>query len=199
MIALEFAVKLFQLAVKDIGAEDQFFPGRRAGFGARSLATIRRMGGRLARETLREVSDQGVAESKIKTFVRAHIRYAGTDTALIVPAFGITSGSRQGKVSLAAMKSAFERAHRSQFGFIDRSNCYSRMDQHIVAFTRVGYTRQTHFPSHAGKFHRSLDERWFNGLHFDDFSGDRQTHLSFYLSERRSPIVLPRAHHRSAE
>src|SRR5262249_41839104 len=89
--------------------------------GARALASVRRTGGRLARETLREVSDQGVAQSRIKTFVRAHIRYAGTDTALIVPAFGITSGSRQAEVSMAAIKSAFEKAHRSQFGFIDRN------------------------------------------------------------------------------
>ena len=42
-------------------------------------------------------------------FVRAHIRYAGTDTALVVKAG-----------SLATMKSAFEKAHKAQFGFIDR-------------------------------------------------------------------------------
>ena len=89
--------------------------------GARALATIRRTGGRLARETLREVSEQRVAQSKIKTFVRAHIRYAGTDTALIVPAFAITPISRDIKMSLARMKAAFEKAHRSQFGFIDRN------------------------------------------------------------------------------
>ena len=41
--------------------------------------------------------------------VRAHIRYAGTDTALVVKAG-----------SLAAMKSGFEKAHKAQFGFIDR-------------------------------------------------------------------------------
>src|SRR5215471_9083553 len=84
--------------------------------GARALATIKRTGGRLARETLREVSEQRVAQSKIKTFVRAHIRYAGTDTALIVPAFAITTVSKQTKMPLARMKSAFEKAHRSHFG-----------------------------------------------------------------------------------
>ena len=41
--------------------------------------------------------------------MRAHIRYAGTDTALVVKAG-----------TLAAMKAAFEKAHKAQFGFIDR-------------------------------------------------------------------------------
>ncbi len=41
---------------------------------------------------------------------RAHIRYAGTDTALVVNAG-----------PLPAMKRAFEKAHKACFGFIDRN------------------------------------------------------------------------------
>ena len=41
--------------------------------------------------------------------MRAHIRYAGTDTPLVVEAG-----------TLAKMKSAFEKAHKARFGFIDR-------------------------------------------------------------------------------
>ena len=42
--------------------------------------------GRAARQARRkaEVAGQGVPAGKIKIFVRAHIRYAGTDTALVV-------------------------------------------------------------------------------------------------------------------
>src|SRR5579862_180730 len=58
----------------------------------------------------KEVAGQGVAAATIKVIVRAHIRYAGTDTALVVKAG-----------SLAAMKRAFEAAHKARFGFIDRS------------------------------------------------------------------------------
>src|SRR6185503_12388351 len=47
---------------------------------------------------------------KTKVFVRAHVRYAGTDTPLVVAA-----GSG------AAMKRAFEKAHKARFGFIDRT------------------------------------------------------------------------------
>ena len=78
-------------------------------FDTKSLAAIKRIGGRLSKDVSKEVAGQGVPAKGIKVFVRAHIRYAGTDTALVVK-----SGS------LATMKSAFEKAHKSQFGFIDR-------------------------------------------------------------------------------
>jgi len=79
-------------------------------FGGKALAEIKKTGGRLARETKTEVVGQGVPAAKIKVFTRAHIRYAGTDTALVVAAG-----------SLPAMQRAFEKAHKARFGFIDRS------------------------------------------------------------------------------
>ena len=92
----------------------------------------------------------------IAVHVRAHIRYSGTDTALVVPAYtvapsfetrpsgapqdeGRSMGLAQNSVpphpeearsavskdeaapSLAAMKSAFEAAHKARFGFVDES------------------------------------------------------------------------------
>ena len=79
-------------------------------FGAKGLAAIRREGARLGKDAKAEVAGQGVAAGRIKTVVRAHIRYAGTDTALVVDAG-----------ALASMTSAFEKAHKARFGFIDRS------------------------------------------------------------------------------
>jgi 5-oxoprolinase (ATP-hydrolysing) len=78
-------------------------------FGARALATLRKTGTRLGKETKNEVAAQGVPTRDITVIVRAHIRYAGTDTAL-----GVKAGS------LAEMKGAFEKAHKAQFGFVDR-------------------------------------------------------------------------------
>jgi 5-oxoprolinase (ATP-hydrolysing) len=75
----------------------------------KALRTIGTVASRLAGETRDEVASQGVPSRSIKVIVRAHIRYAGTDTALVVKAG-----------SLAVMQAAFERAHRAQFGFIDR-------------------------------------------------------------------------------
>ena len=78
--------------------------------GAKALAAIKREGGRLGKDAKAEVAGQGVPAGKIKVIVRAHIRYAGTDTPLVVEAG-----------TLAKMKSAFEKAHKARFGFIDRA------------------------------------------------------------------------------
>jgi len=78
--------------------------------GAKSLAAIKREGSRLGKDAKAEVAGQGVPTNQIAVIVRAHIRYAGTDTPLIVEAD-----------TLPKMKSAFEKAHKARFGFIDRS------------------------------------------------------------------------------
>ncbi|HET9715466.1 MAG TPA: hydantoinase B/oxoprolinase family protein [Pseudolabrys sp.] len=78
--------------------------------GNKAVGAIARIGARLGKAVKSEVAGQGVAANKIKVHIRAHIRYAGTDTALVVPA-----GSG------AAMKRAFEKAHKARFGFVDRT------------------------------------------------------------------------------
>jgi 5-oxoprolinase (ATP-hydrolysing) len=83
----------------------------------KSLETVAR---RLAADAAGEVAGQGVAANKTRLHGRAHIRYAGTDTPLIVDA-GTSAGRSNVKLaSLPTMKSAFERAHKARFGFIDR-------------------------------------------------------------------------------
>jgi len=77
---------------------------------AKALKTLSRLGQSLGKIVKNEVAGQGVPARDIKVIVRAHIRYAGTDTALVVNAGDI-----------AAMTRAFEKAHKAQFGFIDRS------------------------------------------------------------------------------
>src|SRR5450759_1440345 len=74
-------------------------------YGAKALAAINRIGTALGRVVKAEVAGQGVPSAKIKIFLRAHIRYAGTDTALVV-----------GAGTLPAMKRAFEKAHKARFG-----------------------------------------------------------------------------------
>ena len=56
-------------------------------FDEKVRATLDKVARNLAGTAAREVAEQGVAPAKIKIHVRAHIRYAGTDTALIVDAF----------------------------------------------------------------------------------------------------------------
>ncbi len=123
-------------------------------FGEAALASLTAHGKRLGDEAREEVAGQGVPSTDITVHVRAHIRYAGTDTALVVAALSLhpplqgegrrsASADRRGGVaqspppaalraatsplqgevgaSLAAMKSSFEAAHKSRFGFIDES------------------------------------------------------------------------------
>ncbi|CAM5292528.1 hypothetical protein ATER59S_00567 [Aquamicrobium terrae] len=67
-----------------------------------------------------EVLAQGVRAGDIEIHVHAHIRYQGTDTALDIPAFVTRSGDVP-EFDFAALKPAFEQAHRRRFGFIDAS------------------------------------------------------------------------------
>ena len=88
---------------------------------------------RLGDDARNEVIGQGVPARDIAVHVRAHIRYAGTDTALAVEAYRFlhlpsrlasraTLPQGEGKLppELEAMKSAFEAAHKARFGFVDR-------------------------------------------------------------------------------
>jgi 5-oxoprolinase (ATP-hydrolysing) len=92
--------------------------------GERAHATLDKVARKLAGAATKEVEGQGVALAQIKVHVRAHVRYAGTDTALIVDAGTLSFPSPQGGgVGLAALqkiKTAFERAHKARFGFVDR-------------------------------------------------------------------------------
>ena len=81
----------------------------------------------LTRDVMQEVLSQGVPIMDIMVHARAHIRYAGTDTPLIVDAYTTSANKKKrqergrGMASLRRMKLAFERAHKAQFGFIDRN------------------------------------------------------------------------------
>jgi 5-oxoprolinase (ATP-hydrolysing) len=79
-------------------------------FGESTRKIIEELGAKLGTDASAEVEGQGVPRADISVHVRPHIRYAGTDTALEVPAG-----------TLDEMKAAFQTAHRARFGFIDES------------------------------------------------------------------------------
>src|ERR1700726_2957891 len=58
-------------------------------FGEEARATLDKVGRKLSGAAAKEVAGQGVAAQAVEVFIRAHIRYAGTDTALVVPAFSL--------------------------------------------------------------------------------------------------------------
>lgn len=73
-------------------------------------AAIEQAAAALIAETRRELTGQGVPENAITVLTRAHVRYAGTDTAIAVAA-----GTR------AQMQEAFQAAHKARFGFMDET------------------------------------------------------------------------------
>ena len=89
-------------------------------FSAKARTAVERTAARLGKTGRAEVEGQGVPAAKIKVIVRAHIRYAGTDTALVIDA-GKLAGARVAVADLKKMQSSFERAHKARFGFIDRN------------------------------------------------------------------------------
>ncbi|WP_088348325.1 MULTISPECIES: hydantoinase B/oxoprolinase family protein [Rhodomicrobium] len=90
-----------------------------------ALADIGAIAAELGHDTRKEIRNQYIADAHVTAHVTAHIRYAGTDTTLDVPAFSADGGEDFAKaamaMSVAAMKSAFEVAHKARFGFIDES------------------------------------------------------------------------------
>ncbi|WP_027998247.1 hydantoinase B/oxoprolinase family protein [Sinorhizobium arboris] len=69
------------------------------------------LGQELQSECLAELEAQGIACERIRTHLRAHIRYAGTDTVLPVEA---TFPDRDDQ---ARLRCEFERLHQRRFGF----------------------------------------------------------------------------------
>jgi 5-oxoprolinase (ATP-hydrolysing) len=142
-------------------------------FGDKARTTLERVASRLANAAIKEVAGQGVAADKITLHVRAHIRYAGTDTPLIVDA-GTFHPPLKADVKLASlqkMKTAFERAHKAQFGFVDRSKAlvveavsveavgggaiFREKARKITRTNRTAPARHTRFFS-GGKWHRAV-------------------------------------------
>jgi 5-oxoprolinase (ATP-hydrolysing) len=79
------------------------------------LEILEKHAGSLGAECRTEVEGQGVTASDIRLHVRAHVRYAGTDTTLEVTVPKASSDAQR----ISTMKAAFESAHRARFGFVD--------------------------------------------------------------------------------
>jgi len=70
-------------------------------------AVLAELESELQRETESELQGQGVSDSEITSFCRAHVRYDGTDTSIQVPL-----------ADAQTMAADFKSIHRRQFGFV---------------------------------------------------------------------------------
>ena len=72
----------------------------------RGLAEASALAARLEKDAKAELVAQGIAADAVRGAAHAHLRYAGTDSALQIPL-----------ASLAGMRALFEIAHQQRFGF----------------------------------------------------------------------------------
>ncbi|HEY6256270.1 MAG TPA: hydantoinase B/oxoprolinase family protein [Xanthobacteraceae bacterium] len=106
----------YGMGLADIGATRQ--QAIEAPLGEAGLAAIGETGQRLGIAARAEVIGQGISQAAVTVHLSAHLRYAGTDTALAVNA-GLISSQAATLATLAEMKSSFEAAHAARFGFVD--------------------------------------------------------------------------------
>jgi 5-oxoprolinase (ATP-hydrolysing) len=104
---LSSLLSAYGMGLADISAERA--QGVEEPLDAGGLSRASRVADALADAARAEVEGQGVAREAVKVHRRVHLRYAGADTTIEV-SFS----------SPAAMRRAFERVHKSRFGFIDR-------------------------------------------------------------------------------
>jgi 5-oxoprolinase (ATP-hydrolysing) len=142
----------------------------------------------LAGDAAAELTRQGVADNARTAHRRLHLRYAGTDTALIVP-----------MSDLAEIKAEFESAHRQRYGFIVPGK---RLIVEAVSVELVGVTEklaERALPVRAsGKLQAKADLRIFSGNEWHDApiyeradlaSGDRLPGPAI-ISEQTGTIVI---------
>ena len=95
------------LSAYGMGLADQVAIRQQAVEALVDVAALAALAANLAAEAKDELLKQGVPAGKIATSAKAHLKYEGTDTALLVPL-----GSRE------EMTTRFEAAYRKQFSFL---------------------------------------------------------------------------------
>lgn len=75
-------------------------------------AALKALGAEMAEQCVGELVSQGIVESAVTRHLRAHIRYAGTDTVLSIEA------TFPEEDNAARLRTEFEAAHKRRFGFI---------------------------------------------------------------------------------
>ena len=152
-------------------------------FGGKSLAVLKSIGGKLGKDVKAEVAGQGVPAGKIKTIMRAHIRYAGTDTALIIDAGPLPKM----KMRLREGSQIAVRLHRPQQAARDRGG-FGRSGRRRRALSREEGQHQARQAAEAGATHQILLSR--------RVAQCQRLHARPAFARR--PRARPRHHHRAA-
>jgi 5-oxoprolinase (ATP-hydrolysing) len=175
----------YGMGLADIRATRQ--KAAEAPFDEPGRAEVARIGLELGRDVVAEVAAQGVDPAAIRVHVRAHIRYAGTDTALEVDAgeAGADLSASLPVATLQDLRAAFQTAHRQRFGFIDESKA---LVIEAVAVEAVGGGARATAVTRQGVIHQRPPARTTRF-----FSGGRwhEAGVYFRMAEDGTPALDP--------
>ena len=111
----------------------------------------------LASRTRQELTSQGIAAHQIETEQRLHLRYAGTDTALM-----ISHGPYQ------TVAAAFQRAHKSRFGFVSPEKRIIIEAIEVVSFGGGSEIEEPHLQASADEIPVRERARFFSRDEFHE-------------------------------
>jgi 5-oxoprolinase (ATP-hydrolysing) len=118
------------------------------------MATLETALGEMEADGRAEMARQGVAEAKLSTVKKAHIRYEGTDTALVID-FGPRTD----------MIARFEADHRQQFGFIspEKSHIVEALSLEVLGAGEAGEEKVVSEATDAALPDRLAEVEMFSG------------------------------------
>jgi 5-oxoprolinase (ATP-hydrolysing) len=131
---------------------------------AESMAELEDLVSDLSEAAVAELSRQGVTDSETSTFPRVHVRYEGTDTPIAVP-FG----------TIHAIRAAFEKAHRDQFGFIYDGKALIAEAVEVEAVGGGASAREMHRDASPHDVGPEAVERFYSGGEWHDAPLYRRT------------------------
>lgn len=116
---------------------------------------------KLAQHGTTELLQQGVAASRIETLRHVHLRYHGTDNALIVP-FG----------DVATMRAAFEAAYRQRYAFLmpDKALVAEAISVEVLGVSDAPQESFAELPARTGALQPADTVRMFSGGEWRDTS-----------------------------
>ena len=130
-----------------------------------TVARLRVRGDALAEEAMHELEAQEIARTRMRVAVKAHVRYVGTDTALMVD-----------MADRAGLERGFADAHRTRFGFVmdDRELVVEALSVEVA-----GITASVDATVHATASDRNIPVLsrhpvWSDGGHHDAAFYDRE-------------------------
>ena len=129
-----------QIAMREASVEQPLDEG--------GLQAAERRAAELADAAVGELAAQGVARDAVHVHQRVHVRYAGTDTALVVP---LPAGAEPDE-AIAAIGADFDAAYRQRFAFLmpDRARVIEAVSvEAVAAGERHAEAPQRDAPSHA--------------------------------------------------